>query len=399
VTEQDKKTPLLYEGREQSLVKHEVLKQYLLRWALIVGRSYGCITYVDGFSGPWNAKSESLEDASFSIALNVLREAREELAKQQRRVKLRCYFIEENPTAFSKLDQFARSVSDAEVVARKGSFESAIPDILTFVRDGGSTFPFVFIDPTGWTGFAMDTIKPLLRLQPGEVLVNFMTRHIKRFIDAPEKLRHEEFGKLFGSDAYKKIPHGLPPQDFEDELVRLYMKSLMRTGSFDYSCSAMVLHPEMDTTHFHLIYATRHAKGVDVFKDAEKKAMALQEVARAEAQQRQRIGRTGQDELFGAKELRKVTQYAALRERYMQSARGRIVERLEKSGGKLAYDEAWLIAASRPLVWESDLKEWIRGWVTEGSLQIEGLEPRARVPKYGVGHHLVRVTKSPTATS
>ncbi len=38
MTEQDKKTPLLYEGREQSLVKHEVLKQYLRASALEIVR-------------------------------------------------------------------------------------------------------------------------------------------------------------------------------------------------------------------------------------------------------------------------------------------------------------------------------------------------------------------------
>ena len=40
--------------------------------------------------------------------------------------------------------------------------EESVDAILNFVRrEGRQTFPFIFIDPTGWTGFAMDTIAPL----------------------------------------------------------------------------------------------------------------------------------------------------------------------------------------------------------------------------------------------
>ena len=390
MSEQDKKTPALYEGREQSWVKHEILKDYLLRLALIVGRHSDSITYIDGFSGPWNARGDKLEDASFSIALRMLRQARDQLLTQKQTVKLRCYFIEEDAAAFAQLDEFAKGITDAEVVARNCEFESAIPDIVKFVRDSGRTFPFVFIDPTGWTGFAMKTIQPLLQLRPGEVLVNFMTRHIKRFIDAPEKMRHEEFEQLFGSDEYKQIPQGLNPQDREDAMVQLYMRGLRQAGGFTYACAAMVLHPEIEATHFHLIYATRHPKGVEVFKEAEKRAMALQEAARAEAQQRQRIQRTGQGEMFGAKELAKVNHYAMLRERYTSSAKTLISERIEQHG-EIDYDLAWRIALSRPLVWESDLKDWVKGWENDGRLRIAGLKTRERVPHYDKGHRLVRV--------
>jgi hypothetical protein len=74
-------------------------------------------------------------------------------------------------------------------------------------------------------------------------------------------------------------------------------------GGFNYGCSAIVLNPEIDRTHFNLIYLTRRPEGVEVFKETEKKAMGMQETARAEAQQRKRVARQGQPELFGSKEL------------------------------------------------------------------------------------------------
>jgi hypothetical protein len=51
----------LYIGREQTLVKHIILKHYLERFAIIVGWHWDTLTYVDCFSGPWNVQSDDLK--------------------------------------------------------------------------------------------------------------------------------------------------------------------------------------------------------------------------------------------------------------------------------------------------------------------------------------------------
>jgi three-Cys-motif partner protein len=154
----------LYDGREQTLVKHFILRKYLERFAHIVGSFADSITYVDCFSGPWNVRSEDLKDSSFSIALTELRKARTTLADRGRALKIRCMFLEKQPEAYARLEEFAREVRDAEVQTRNEELAGSIEDILQFVNRGGSeTFPFFFIDPTGWTGFEMELISPLLR--------------------------------------------------------------------------------------------------------------------------------------------------------------------------------------------------------------------------------------------
>ena len=65
-----------YVGREQTLVKHFILQKYLSRFAPIVLSHWDSISYVDCFSGPWNAHTDDLRDTSFSIALEELRRAR-----------------------------------------------------------------------------------------------------------------------------------------------------------------------------------------------------------------------------------------------------------------------------------------------------------------------------------
>lgn len=380
----------LYEGREQTLVKHLILRKYLERFAHKVGMRWTSITYVDCFSGPWNLKSAKLEDSSFALALNELRKARASLKKHGRDLQIRCFFIEKSRKSFAHLDGFARSTQDAVVVAKNRALEDAIGDILQFVQQGGSgSFPFLFIDPTGWTGFAMDTIRPLLQLKRCEVLINFMTGHIRRFITLDES--QESFQRLFGSGDFLEELRGKQEQDREDAAVRFYMQSLQKAGGFKHVCCAMVLHPEIDRTHFHLIYATRSATGVEVFKDVERLAMKAMEEARADAQQRKRERATGQSELFEGRVLHHSTHYEALRERYVTKCKQLLRSRLE-SRRRLTYDDAWAFALRAPMVWEQDLREWLASWQTNGLLQIRGLKPRARVLKRKQGIELIWVT-------
>ena len=382
-----------YHGREQTLVKHVILEKYLLRFALVVGTWADTINYVDGFSGPWNLRSENFADSSFAIALRVLRTARDTLRGRGRSLKLRCFFIEANPKSYERLAEFARETKDAEVETRNSEFVDVIPDIQKFLRAGGANaFGFTFIDPTGWTGFAMKEIKPLLQHRPGEVLINFMTFSIRRFVQAPEEVRQQEFEDLFGAADFRDELVGLGAKDREDAVVRRYMRSVRETGGFPYVCTAVVLHPEKDTSHFHLIYATRDLKGVEVFKEAEKAAMKVMEEARAEAQQRKRQ-RKGQAELFAAPVLHRAAYYQRLKERYTTAARDSLLAILRQRG-RVSYDTAWEIVLPDPLVWESDLKGWIKEWHDQGYLDLEGLAPRERVPKLGQRHTLVWKTKT-----
>ena len=78
----------------------------------------------------------------------------------------------------------------------------------------------------------METIAPLLQLNPGEVLINFMTEHIRRFIESPQRQTQESFMKLFGSSQFKDELKGLGEKDREDAIVMAYSESVKRVGAF-----------------------------------------------------------------------------------------------------------------------------------------------------------------------
>lgn len=231
----------------------------------------------------------------------------------------------------------------------------------------------------------METITPLLRLNPGEVLINFMTEHIRRFIESPQRQTQESFIKLFGSSQFKDQLKGLDEKDREDAIVTAYSECVKRVGAFKYTSSAIVLHPKKNRIHFHLIYATRDPRGIQVFKEAEKKAMPVMEKTRDEAQQREREERTGQTELglfSGAVTQDLSAHFRPLRERHVFRARAAVLD-LVQTKKQLTYDEAWSSAMTFPLTWESDLKDWIREWEQDGQLETTGMKERQRVPQLG----------------
>ncbi len=371
----------LYEGREQTLVKHYILSKYLERFAHIISSRWDIINYVDCFAGPWNAKSENFEDSSFSIALRELRKARNTYLERGRNVQLRCLFLEKDPKAYEELRRFADGVKDAEIQTRSIELESAVSDIVRFASvRSDRAFTFIFIDPTGWSGFAMSKIAPLLKIEPGEVLINFMIEHIRRFLDSPQHQTQRTFEDLFGLADYRSRLAGLSQQERDDEAVALYSENVRRVGNFPHVSTAVVLHPEIDRKYFYLIYGTRNPKGIEVFKQAEKSAMCLMEEARADAQTRKRERATGQMELRMRNELGTVGEYyKGLRNHYLTKSKAVLHEILRK-GRRVLYDDAWAKALSFPLVWDSDLKCWISGW-REDSLSIEGMSKGQRVPR------------------
>lgn len=206
----------------------------------------------------------------------------------------------------------------------------------------------------------MQNIAPLLKVDPGEVVINFITGHIKRFVESPQDQTRESFTRLFGSAKFKSRLEGLAKQDREDALVAEYCECVKRTGRFKYVCPAIVLHPDKDRTHFNLIYATRHDSGLDAFKDAERKAMKEMEHAREEAQRRRREQVSGMKDLFSPDLSDDSNYYSAyyesLRSRYLSRARG-LVEQALRAKRRLPYDAVWALALGHPLTWKSDLND------------------------------------------
>ncbi|HEV7242254.1 MAG TPA: three-Cys-motif partner protein TcmP [Thermoanaerobaculia bacterium] len=367
-----------YDGREQSYLKHYVLSEYLLRFGPIIGSQWRTINYIDSFAGPWEHRDAEYRDTSFGIAVECFREARARVREMfGRDLRVRCRFLEKGKSAFEKLDVYAQSLSDIEARALNTEFEAAVPNLLAFASEPRNAFTFLFVDPKGWSGFSMDVIAPILQLPSSEVLINFMTGHVRRFLE--DEKSATSFVRLFGRDIRDEFA-GLTGDAREERAIREYMRSVKRTGRFLYVGSAIVFKPEIETPHFHLMYGTRDNKGVKVFKEVEEKLFGVTREVRAVAKERRRVAQTSQASMFAPSDMHKSTALDERRSRYLRMAKARVEQRLVHSS-RIEYDKVWRIALAYPLVWESDLKTWIAEWKAAGQLRIPTLTGRRSVPQ------------------
>lgn len=302
-------------------------------------------------------------------------------------MKIRVFLLEVDKEAYERLHAFVKQQSDMEIMTLNLRLEDAVSEIVRFIKSENDTFPFILIDPKGWSGFDIEVIKPLLKLRPGEVLVNFMIEHIGRFVEWDRETNRNSFVRLFRSESYLAKIVGLRPSERDDVIAQTYLETLKSVGGFEFGSMAVVLHPEHDRHFFYLPYVTRNPKGIEVFKDAEQRTMPAKEQLRLRASQRSRITRTSQRELFGTDDSPNSTCFEELTVRYLTAARDALHEKLQVSK-RLRYEDAWSHALQWPMVWDSDLKAWISEWSKDGVLEIEGLKPRERVPKLGAGHYL-----------
>jgi hypothetical protein len=152
-------------------------------------------------------------------------------------------------------------------------------------------------------------------------------------------------------------------------------------------CPKPVFQPEKNAIHFHLIYASRHQKGLTVFKDEEKKAVVGMEQKRADAQQRKRES-GGNLELFASQEVHDTSFCDSMRSRYLGRLKSSI-QHLFSTNKRISYDKLLEVALGIPLVWESDLKALLEEKKATGKINFEGFEPRQKVPKAGAGNIIV----------
>jgi three-Cys-motif partner protein len=363
----------LYHGREQTYAKHLFLEQYLERVAFHIAYAHDEFVYVDGFSGPWKAIDEGLEDTSFMIAIRKLQYVREALGKVGKAPRMRCLFIEADRSRFVALEEATRDVARLETKALCGDFETLIPDIQQFV---GTGFSLIFIDPTGWDGFAMERISPLLNNAKGEVIVNFMYDHINRFLNDTRPEIEASFHRLFGTDQWTFVRSAAD----REQIVEYYGAQLQQHGAYPFVTCTPILKPLADRPYFYLLYCTRNIRGLIEFRATEQRSLPARQQARDAGKQRHRIAKTGQEELYDASDLGTLSALDHERNKQLTKARERFTA--ETAPGKqLTYEHLLGKLLVQPFVSEKDVKQLIAEATRRGDLVIDGLTGKQTAPR------------------
>ena len=287
--------PEQYQGREQSYLKHRVLKEYLLAWGHKLGsaaqkRGRVRLCYVDGFAGPWQAKDADLADTSIAIGLEALETAAATWRDHGYPIDVDAYFVEKDPRAFASLECFLKKRPEGLVRAQayNGEFGTRVDSIRQLLgKDAG----FIFVDPTGWKGAAMHFIAPLLADSPQrDVLVNVMFDHINRFKDDPRQFLREQMREFFGLGDGE-----MPPALSEEELFALYRRQLKMQCGVKYAADLAIPHPTVERTKFRLVVGGNNPAVLEVFRDAERKVIGTEAASvREHAALRAKEEKTGQ---------------------------------------------------------------------------------------------------------
>jgi three-Cys-motif partner protein len=286
-----------YSGREQTKAKHFILKRYLQALAFKVLRFYD-ITYVDAFSGPWETKTEDFLDSSFMIAISVLKDAQQKIQLQtERRPKIRCFFSENNRQAYTKLAAaiapFHKPEENFEIKTYFGEFENAISEIQTFIS---SSFPLIFIDPTGWKGYSFSKIGALFSRPKCEVLINFMYDFVNRAASMSDTKTISSLDPILGGPGWETR---LDPNLSRGRAVeKLFRDNLAIVGNFDFVVSTKIDRPTADRPHFFIAYGTKSRDGLKAFRETEYNVLKLNARDRADAKERKRESRSGSSDLF-----------------------------------------------------------------------------------------------------
>ena len=375
------KPPEFYRGREQTYIKHFILEKYLERVAYNILSFQKEFVYVDGFSGPWQSEDEVFEDTSFVIALNQLRKVRDGYLARGREVKIRCLFNDNDPDAYKALASAVNGVEDIEIKVLCKDFEEVVTDIVDYV---GRSFSLTFIDPTGWKGFGLEKISSLFSL-PGEVLINFMLDFVRRFIDDPRAEIAASFDPIFGGPGWHLEVEGLMTAGYslEDAILEIYRERLRGFANFKHITSTRVLKPLSDRSYFHLVYGTRHWKGLVEFRSVEKKTVEEQEQVRDAAKFTDRQERTGQQELFGAGSSQVGPRTNEAERRKQLDAGYAKLQYVLKMRQTMKYEELLGTLLELPLVWQGDLNEWLNEMRKRGEIHVPDLQGRERTPKIG----------------
>jgi len=286
-----------YAGREHTEAKHFILKGYLQALAFKVLRGWD-ITYIDGFSGPWESQTGDFGDTSFMIAIKVLKDAQQRIFESTGvRRKIRCFFSEVDPKVYTDLARavapYHRPQDDFEIVTFQGEFEDAVPEIRKAI---GSAFPLIFIDPTGWTGYAFQKIASIFESPKCEVLINFMYDFINRFVASEDEGIIATIDPILGGPGWrerldKSLTLGLAVE-------KLFRETLKAAGKFTYVVSTKIDKSTVDRPHFFLAYGTKSRAGLKAFRQTEYDALKSHARNRANAKEKRNEERASMGGLF-----------------------------------------------------------------------------------------------------
>lgn len=208
--------------------KHQILEEYLKAWFPILSSSHGRVVYLDGFAGPGIYTGN--EDGSPIIALRTALDHK--MAERFREIVF--WFIEKDKNRAEMLlrviqERFPKLPSNLKYEVESAEFAPTLESALSNLeKEGARLAPtFAFIDPFGFSGLPMTTVRHLLAYERCEVLITFMVGFVTRFAQQ----QSETVDQLYDATDWRRIPDLNDPQEKERRWIDLYEQQLKKSDA------------------------------------------------------------------------------------------------------------------------------------------------------------------------
>ncbi len=257
------KLPTIWDIEPHTHAKHQILEEYLKAWFPIMSKWSGRIMYLDGFAGP-GVYSKG-EEGSPIISIRI---ARNHFLKDKLG-EIIFWFIEKDEKRANKLSEVLKErFPDLPMKFRyevvKSEFATELEKNLDALKEGAKPAPtFAFIDPFGFSGFPMSLISRLLRYDKCEVLITFMAGFVNRFTE----LRQNVMDDLFGTHEWSEINKIDDPDGRRNSILQLYQSQLIQAANAKFVKTFEMI-GKNDQLIYHLVFATKHLRGLEVMKEA-----------------------------------------------------------------------------------------------------------------------------------
>lgn len=235
-------------------------------WFPILATTSGRIIYLDGFAGPGIYEDE--EEGSPLIAL---RTAIDHIHQPRFKAEIEFVFIERDSERMSILrkvleERFAKLPNMISYSTFDREFAPTLSSVLDNIEQMGAKLAptFAFLDPFGFSGLPMNLIGRMLSYDRCEVLITFMSGFVNRFTD---ELREPALDELFATSEWRGIRNIVDPDVRQKFLIDLYKRQLRNVGGAVYVKSFEMI-GKHNQPIYHLVYGTRHWKGLETMKEA-----------------------------------------------------------------------------------------------------------------------------------
>jgi three-Cys-motif partner protein len=248
---------------EHARAKHAIQHTYLGAWLAILGRHFSPLILFDGFAG--RGRYENGEEGSPLLFFNRAAEAVDR--GRPKRVQIRC--VELDRHNYADLEAAIADLHHAGVTidARQGEFSEQALASAARLRERQGAPPPVFwtADPYGFRGVPLATIRQVMALERSEVLITFMVRDMRRFLNEPNHA--QPLTEFFGGEAWKECLQHDGASDRERCLLLTYAK-LVREGIARFATPFRVFEDERRQTLYYLVHLTNEPLGMRKMKEA-----------------------------------------------------------------------------------------------------------------------------------